>query len=298
MIADYSHQLRYKAHRVRHAFERVSLDTATVMDPWSSPRVLGYRARSQFKTDGKQIGYAGRMGRSIAPITQCLVLNERMSAQFSSLKESLPNPAWTPGDNFAFTFIDVNEETDLASAAVQINKRQAFKQANNLQNVRMKEWLETGLADHPRQRAVVELFCGSGNLTQTVVSLGFNQVAAMDIQSVALDELAARQLSGVTVTALDLYGPSVSNRITRAFPDTAILLVNPPRYGLKELVRLAAILNKLETIFYISCNPVTCAFDLKKILGLSKGWRISGIQPIDMMPHTPHIEILGRLDRR
>ena len=299
MIADYSHQMRYKVHRVRHAFKRVSLDDGLVRDPWPSPLVFGYRARAQFKTNGKQIGYAGRQGQTIAPVNECLVLTEAMAGHLATLKTRLPKPEWAPREDFAFNYIDINEETDLSPENLRINKRQSFKQANTLQNERMKGWLRDSLTECPRDAGVLELFAGSGNLTQVISSLGFSDIIAVDVQSVAMAELRAQHLTGVNALARDLFAPGVMNRVIRDVNSRRpqVLIVNPPRDGLKHLVGLASLLRNLRTIFYISCNPVSCAFDLKKIVGMDEGWRITEIQPIDMMPHTPHIEILGRLDR-
>ena len=299
MIADYAHQLRYKVHRIRHAFKRVSLDAGVVGEPWPSPRIMGYRARAQFKTDGRKLGYAGRRGLSIAPVDACLVLNEPMSARLATLKGRLPNLDWTPHDDRAFTYIDINGESDISPEALKINRRAAFTQANPLQNERIKKWLQDSLAAFAREEGVLELFCGSGNLTEVVSSLGFRDILAVDIQSIALKDLVSQGLPEVTAFGCDLYAPGAVSAVLRESTSRRkrILLLNPPREGLKSLVPLVSRLAHLHTIFYISCNPVTLAFDLKKILGLNRGWRISSIQPVDMMPHTPHIEILGRLDR-
>ncbi|MDH4157058.1 MAG: 23S rRNA (uracil(1939)-C(5))-methyltransferase RlmD, partial [candidate division Zixibacteria bacterium] len=74
-----------------------------------------------------------------------------------------------------------------------------------------------------------------------------------------------------------------------------IVVVDPPRAGLhpKALKRIVAL--KPEKILYISCNPATFARDAAKLV--EEGYRLPVLTPVDMFPHTKHIETVAVLHR-
>ena len=69
-------------------------------------------------------------------------------------------------------------------------------------------------------------------------------------------------------------------------PDVSI--IDPPRSGLHPKALKNIIKLKQKKIIYISCNPSTQARDLKEFLEF--GYKVKNIIPVDMFPHTPHIE--------
>lgn len=76
------------------------------------------------------------------------------------------------------------------------------------------------------------------------------------------------------------------------FPD--VLIVDPPRSGIdKKLIQL---INKLDLkqFIYISCNPSTFARDLTYL----NNYKVKSIQPIDMFPQTPNVELVANINKR
>ena len=76
-----------------------------------------------------------------------------------------------------------------------------------------------------------------------------------------------------------------------------MVVVDPPRAGLagKALRRLGRI--GASRIVYVSCNPTTLASDVKQLLG-EFGYELLRAKPVDMFPHTPHVETVALLERR
>jgi 23S rRNA (uracil1939-C5)-methyltransferase len=75
-----------------------------------------------------------------------------------------------------------------------------------------------------------------------------------------------------------------------------VVVVDPPRAGLagKALKRLGEI--EAPRIVYVSCNPTTLAGDLKRLRG-EYGYELRRAKPVDMFPHTPHVETVSLLER-
>jgi len=72
------------------------------------------------------------------------------------------------------------------------------------------------------------------------------------------------------------------------------IILNPPRSGAKGLEHELASLNA-DKILYVSCNPPTLARDLSALS--KKGYRLTRVRPIDLFPHTFHVEVLSEMVR-
>jgi 23S rRNA (uracil1939-C5)-methyltransferase len=75
-----------------------------------------------------------------------------------------------------------------------------------------------------------------------------------------------------------------------------VVVVDPPRAGLagKALRRLGEI--GAPRIVYVSCNPTTLAGDAKRLAD-DYGYKLLRARPVDMFPHTPHVECVALLER-
>jgi 23S rRNA (uracil1939-C5)-methyltransferase len=76
-----------------------------------------------------------------------------------------------------------------------------------------------------------------------------------------------------------------------------VVVVDPPRAGLagKALKRLGEL--AAPRIVYVSCNPTTLAGDAKRLIG-EYGYALRRTTPVDMFPHTPHVESVSVLEHR
>jgi 23S rRNA (uracil1939-C5)-methyltransferase len=78
-----------------------------------------------------------------------------------------------------------------------------------------------------------------------------------------------------------------------AAPD--VMIIDPPRPGMHKDVTRKVMEIRPSRIVYVSCNPATLARDLQV---LSERYHVPEVQPVDMFPHTYHIEAVARLERR
>ena len=74
-----------------------------------------------------------------------------------------------------------------------------------------------------------------------------------------------------------------------------VIITDPPRSGMHTAVIEKIIESGAEKIVYVSCNPSTQARD---ILLLSEAYELKKVQPVDMFPHTHHIENVALLVRK
>src|ERR1700730_1982960 len=144
---------------------------------------------------------------------------------------------------------------------------------------------------------VWDLYCGIGTIGLSLASDALT-VWGIDVseESVAC-ALENAELNGITNTAFFAgnVGQVVQELLDRSGPPE-VVVVDPPRAGLagKALRRLGEI--GAPRLVYVSCNPTTLAGDVKILCG-EYGYQLVRARPIDMFPHTPHVETVALLER-
>ena len=76
-----------------------------------------------------------------------------------------------------------------------------------------------------------------------------------------------------------------------------VVFMDPPRAGSSEKFLRSLIKMSPEKVIYVSCNPETLARDLR-FLTENSGYNIKKIQPVDMFPHTEHIECVVKIGKQ
>jgi 23S rRNA (uracil1939-C5)-methyltransferase len=144
---------------------------------------------------------------------------------------------------------------------------------------------------------VYDLYCGIGTIGLTLASRALT-VWGVDVseESVAC-ALENAELNGITNAAFFAgeTADSLAELRERAGPPD-VVVVDPPRAGLSN--KAVRRLGRLESprIVYVSCNPTTLAGNVKE-LAASWGYELKRVRPVDMFPHTPHVESVSLLTR-
>jgi 23S rRNA (uracil1939-C5)-methyltransferase len=147
------------------------------------------------------------------------------------------------------------------------------------------------------QETVYDLYCGIGTIG-LVLATDALTVWGVDVseESIAC-ALENADLNGITNAAFFAgnVGQSLEELHERS-GDPDLVVVDPPRAGLagKALRRLGRI--GAPRIVYVSCNPTTLASDAKQ-LRTDFGYELRRARPVDMFPHTPHVETVALLER-
>jgi len=301
MIGDYAAQLRYKEQRVKHALQRAGLiagldaESDDVMRPiWGSERILGYRNRAQFKTDGKLMGFVEEGTHRIADVLDCLVLNDRVRADYSRMRDRLPNLTWVPTDGHKWNFFELDDAM-APGEMPPFNRRRAFRQGNSAQNERMKAWLAERTPHAKVGETAIELFSGSGNLTGVLKNAAFSKILAVEGVEEAMTKLREKGWPELRTLVADLTRPAVYAQIAQKLPTARVLLLDPPREGARGVEKLVAALPNLERVLSVSCDTATFVRDAVAIT--KQGFRLAEVQPLDLFPHTAHVEILALFTR-
>ena len=172
----------------------------------------------------------------------------------------------------------------------------AFLQTNTRMAERLYE-LALEYAGLTGAETVWDLYCGIGTIGLCMASRALT-VWGIDVveESIAC-ALDNADLNGITNAAY--FAGNVARSLEELRDrggDPDVVVVDPPRAGLagKALKRLGEI--AAPRIVYVSCNPTTLASDAKR-LGEDYGYRLVRARPVDMFPHTPHVECVSLLER-
>ena len=295
MFMDYKAQLSAKQKRIEQTFSRLNIIT-NILPIIPSEQIYSYRNRAQLKTNGKQLGFVAAKSNKIIDVKQCRILSEVNNKTIYELRQTLPNSIWQPSKRNQWTTIDIDETVKLNNVA--INQRLPFIQANTCQNNIMKKWLLNKLDLCDRKEKIVELFCGSGNFTMAIANMGFENIVAAEVVDSAVAHLnkalISNDFNNVDAFVVDLFDEKAFKKFVGEHKDAEILVLDPPRDGLKCNTGLFSKKNKLRRVFYISCDLATLFRDVQ--LFVEQGFKVTEIQPLDMFPHTPHIESMVALE--
>lgn len=151
------------------------------------------------------------------------------------------------------------------------------------------------LADLKGDELVYDLYTGTGTIANFVANQSKKVIGLEYVAAAIEDAKANSKLNNIYNTAF--FAGDMKDLLTEDFllqqgrPD--VIITDPPRAGMHEDVCKMLLKALPKGIVYVSCNPATQARDLKI---LSEKYSITAVQPVDMFPHTVHVENVVRLD--
>ena len=144
---------------------------------------------------------------------------------------------------------------------------------------------------------VYDLYTGTGTIANFVARQA-RQVIGIEYVPEAIEDAKVNSaINGITNTLF--YAGDMKDLLTDDFihdhghPD--VVITDPPRAGMHQDVVDVILRAEPTRIVYVSCNPATQARDLQL---LDPKYRVTAIQPVDMFPHTHHVENVVRLEKR
>lgn len=142
-----------------------------------------------------------------------------------------------------------------------------------------------------------DLYTGTGTIANFCAARCARVVGVEYVPEAIADAKVNSELNGIENTVF--YAGDMKAVLDDGFvaangrPD--VIILDPPRAGVDEPVIEVILRAAPERIVYVSCNPATQARDLQL---MDAAYRVEAVQPVDMFPHTHHVENVVKLVRR
>lgn len=172
----------------------------------------------------------------------------------------------------------------------------SFYQTNSEQAHRLYE-VARDFADLKGGELVYDLYTGTGTIANFVAKCCRKVIGIEYVEDAIKDARINSEVNGIENTLF--FAGDMKDVLTDDFIDVhgrpEVMIVDPPRAGMHGDVVNVILSAEPERIVYVSCNPATQARDLAL---LDEKYKVVRVQPVDMFPHTHHVENVVKLQRR
>jgi 23S rRNA (uracil1939-C5)-methyltransferase len=172
----------------------------------------------------------------------------------------------------------------------------SFYQTNSEQAYHLYE-VARSFAQLTGDELVYDLYTGTGTIANFVARNARQVIGIEYVEEAIADARINAQINGIANTLF--FAGDMKDVLTTEFitehgsPD--VIITDPPRAGMHEDVVNAILLAAPGRIVYVSCNPATQARDLHL---LDSRYSVTRVQPVDMFPHTHHVENVVLLEKK
>ena len=172
----------------------------------------------------------------------------------------------------------------------------SFFQTNSRQAYRLYSVVRK-LADLKPDEIVYDLYTGTGTIAQ-FISAGAKKVVGIEYVPEAIEDAKINAaLNGIENT--EFFAGDMKDVLNEGFitehGTPEVIITDPPRAGMHPDVVNVILSAAPKRIVYVSCNPATQARDIAL---LDQGYRVVEVQPVDMFPHTQHVEVVTALEKK
>lgn len=317
---NYLDSLDYKQRKVEEIMNKY-VDLSFKINPIiSCDENLYYRNKTTFQVDN-DIGFFKEKTNCLIPIDKCYISDIKINDIYKIIKDKLnlinikqiviratkntkeimvifKTKGYIEKNNILSLLKDqvssiyVNDELIYGKSKIiekLCNKKfyispNSFFQVNTLQAEKLyNKAIE--YANITEEDTVLDLYCGTGTIG-IIASSQAKKVIGIELNKDAIKD-ANENKNLNSIENIEFYAGDVGKILNKNNYKPDVIIVDPPRAGLDNLA-INQILNiKSERLVYVSCDLMTLARDLKK---LSDYYDILELTPVDMFPHTSHVE--------
>lgn len=147
------------------------------------------------------------------------------------------------------------------------------------------------------EELVYDLYTGTGTIANFVARQAKKVIGIEYVEDAIEDAKYNSKINEIDNTLF--YAGDMKDILTQEFinehgrPD--VIITDPPRAGMHDDVINTILFAEPQKIVYVSCNPATQARDLSL---LDVKYRVTKVQPVDMFPHTHHVENVVLLEKK
>ncbi|MGN7298186.1 23S rRNA (uracil(1939)-C(5))-methyltransferase RlmD [Ferdinandcohnia sp. SAFN-114] len=170
-----------------------------------------------------------------------------------------------------------------------------FFQTNPTQAQKLVD-LAVEMGEPKKTEKMIDLFCGVGTFSLPFASR-VEKLAGIEIVESSIESAKRNAMdNGLSNTYfLAKDARKGIDEVLESFGRPELLLLDPPRSGAGGKVMRRIGRSQPERIVYVSCNPETFATDIKELEPF--GYTLKMVQPVDLFPHTVHVECVSLLQR-
>lgn len=311
----YNEQLIYKKNKVEYILKKFcGIDKK--IDIIKSDNIINYRNKVILHVKNNRIGYYEEKSNNLIEIDNCFLLDNKINDIIKTIKD-------IDLTNIEEIVIRINDDKILVNFKGDINKidisklncidiiyindklikgdnlyqtinnykfkisSDAFFQVNINQMKKLYDIVRDYISKYEKLN-VLDLFCGTGTIGIYVSDL-CKSVKGIEINKNAIKDANINKDIN-NIKNIDFICDNVFNVKDI---ESDLVIVDPPRSGLNKDIINLFINNKIKSIIYVSCNPITFARDINL---LKDDYNIVDIKCVDMFPNTYHVECVSLLE--
>lgn len=288
----YEKTLEFKEELIKSEFERNGIRDFSYLGIISGSPYY-YRNKITLHSDGVRLGLYKEGSHDLVPIDKCLLVDEHINQIITTLPKD--REVMVRISNISEDMLIGDEKKKIISAIGNRKYRissSSFFQVNAEITKKLYDYIYE-VVESLNSKNVLDLYCGIGTIGIYIHDLVEKVLGVEIVKEAVADANFNKKLN--RLDHISFLCGDVSQYIERIKYQYDLIIVDPPRSGLKKLVVEEIKRLNAKTIIYISCNKATLIRDLKL---LEERYRLQSLKLFDMFPNTYHVECVCVLNRR
>lgn len=317
MHLDYNDELKFKQEKIENIINQYVNENIKINKIIGSDNIYNYRNKLTLHINNK-IGLYQKQSNDIIEIDKCLIVDDKINKIIKDLKKYKINTKEiiikaSDKETMISYNGNISKIEDLNCSNIWENSKlikgngyiqekignltfqispEAFFQVNTKQTKKLYDKIKV-MANLSKNDQVLDLYCGTGTIG-LYLSDACSKVLGVEINEQAINNANNNKKINNIKNAEFIVGDAKKVIKDIKFKPS-VIIVDPPRSGLFKGMVDDLIKFKADKIIYVSCDPMTLARDLNI---LQEHYEITEIQPVDLFPHTHHVECIAKLIRK